>query len=108
MFGFLNKLIEKLTGPPQFGARSPNWAKVRDKFIDSHPFCECCGGYEDLEVHHIIPFHIDRSLELEESNLITLCRPHHLLLGHLMSWKSFNRAVRQDADTWRNKIRVRP
>ncbi len=59
-----------------------------------------------MQVHHIIPFHLcslaDRKdLELDERVLMTLCdetvNSHHLLLGHLKDWKSYNLDVRQDA-----------
>jgi 5-methylcytosine-specific restriction endonuclease McrA len=53
-----------------------------------------------LQVHHIKPFHLHPHLELEPTNLITLCevkgRDHHLLLGHLDEWASYNERVRED------------
>lgn len=48
---------------------------------------------EHLNVHHKVPFHIAPELELEESNLITLCmsedRHCHLLIGHGDSFKAY-------------------
>jgi 5-methylcytosine-specific restriction enzyme A len=47
-----------------------------------------CGGTKKLQVHHIYPVHISPRLELEPSNLITLCRAKkygldcHLFIGH--------------------------
>ena len=93
-------------------ARSPQWPTVRRHYLDSHPTCAACGATETeaaLEVHHVRPFHVDPSLELDPSNLITLCRSgadHHLHVGHdpdgpdgplPPSWKRENKNVRRDA-----------
>lgn len=80
--------------------RSSEWAEVRDNFLLSHPNCAACGGTEKLQVHHIIPFHVDESLELEEDNLITLCMGKnecHLEIGHGDSWRCYNPKVKDDA-----------
>jgi hypothetical protein len=45
----------------------------------------------------VIPFHIRPNLELDPSNLITLCRGHHLYVGHNGNWKLWNPRVREDA-----------
>jgi hypothetical protein len=85
-------------------------------------------GYKGrkLQVHHIKPFHLHPNLELDPGNLITLCeargRDHHLLLGHLDAWDSYNEHVREDvkhfyrksaaqirADLrWQKKVMQRP
>ena len=88
--------------------RSPKWGTVRREYLKTHPFCEVCGGDDDLDIHHCVPFHLKPMLELEEINLITLCTPHHLLFGHYMSWKSWNEYVRDDAVAWRTRILNRP
>ena len=96
-----------------FGAiRSSKWSGVRNAFIKEHPLCEVCGRRGTLlrpnEVHHVIPFHKDPSKETDWDNLMTGCREHHLLVYHLMSWKSWNESARSDASLWRNKIINRP
>jgi len=89
--------------------RSPNWKKVRDKYLKNHPLCEICGSNTKLHVHHIIPVHVDKNKELEEDNLITLCGQHcHFVFGHLMSWRSYNSNVRADAEFFKSKILNRP
>lgn len=89
--------------------RSPKWRTVRKKFLLEHNKCEACGTTKDLEIHHIVPVHIDPTLELEESNLITLCsKSCHLLFGHFMDWKSHNPQVEKDCLMLRDKIRNRP
>ena len=58
-----------------------------------------------MQVHHILPFHFcillgRPDLELDQRNLITLCQgtsDHHLLLGHLDDWQSYNHTAKQDA-----------
>ena len=54
-----------------------------------------CGWDKKLQVHHIIPRHIDKSLELEWGNLITLCRECHFRFGHFLDWKKYNRYIEE-------------
>ena len=84
--------------------RSPKWETVRKNFVKKHPKCEVCGTDQKLNVHHIKPFHLDKSLELEPSNLITLCIDHHFLFGHLCDWRAINENVVSDVEMWKQKI----
>ncbi len=107
--------------------RSPEWPRVEKEHLLREPACVACGHKgHGLQVHHIRPFHLHPQLELDPNNLITLCeiegREHHLLLGHLDEWESFNEHVRHDvkhffrksaahirADlTWQKKVMQRP
>lgn len=94
--------------------RSTKWTQVRKKFLESNPKCAVCGNIKKLEVHHKKPFHKHPELELNESNLITLCESKkngvtcHLLFGHLGNYKSINTRVDEDVKTWNNKINNRP
>lgn len=64
-----------------------------------------CGRDNDLEVHHIEPFHSNPSKELDPANLITLCGdPCHLVHGHLMNWSRCNPEVREDCVRYRAKL----
>jgi 5-methylcytosine-specific restriction endonuclease McrA len=87
--------------------RNREWDKLQRRFLKQHPLCAVCGT-KHPEVHHIKPFHLFPSLELEESNLIALCFEHHLLFGHLMSYKSYNPNVLEDVQIYKEKIRARP
>lgn len=93
--------------------RSGQWPRVREAHLAKHPTCAVCGGKERLEVHHIKPFHLHPELETSMDNLITLCESgadganHHLLFGHLGSFRSFNPDVVRDAKTWLKKIQGR-
>lgn len=76
-------------------ARSPKWGTVRKQFLLENPECAVCGKKSTLlstnEIHHCIPFSQKPALELEKSNLITLCREHHFEFGHCsLSWKCYN------------------
>ena len=62
--------------------RSPQWRKVRAEHLAVESQCAACGEEDDLEVHHIVPFNEKPELELEPTNLITLCRHCHWRLGH--------------------------
>jgi 5-methylcytosine-specific restriction endonuclease McrA len=98
----------------QGSKRSGKWPKVRAEHLKNNPTCAVCGGNKHLEVHHKKPFHLNRDLELDPSNLITLCENQndgvncHLLFGHLGSFKSFNENVEFDSKSWNSKIKSRP
>lgn len=85
-------------------ARSPKWETVRRHYIKSHGECEACGTRVGLNVHHIKPFHLFPELELDQSNLITLCRKHHFEIGHKKDWSDYNINVRADAVKLRNSL----
>ncbi|GHO61561.1 hypothetical protein KSC_004530 [Ktedonobacter sp. SOSP1-52] len=88
--------------------RSPEWARVAKEHRLREPACVACGYRgKDLQVHHIKPFHLHPHLELDPHNLITLCevrgRDHHLLLGHLDAWSSYNEHIRDDVKRFYRK-----
>lgn len=82
--------------------RSPQWPKVRSEFLRRHGKCEACGTRNDLNVHHVKPFHLYPEKELDPTNLITLCRDCHLRYGHAcdahgrVNWSCENPNVRED------------
>lgn len=80
--------------------RASGWWRVRSAHIARQPECACCGRATKLEVHHIKDFSNNPALELEPSNLVTLCRNGtqcHLAFGHLGNWKRANEHVIDDA-----------
>lgn len=104
-------------------ARHPLWHRCEREFLAAFPVCAACIPGQNLpgavQVHHIWPFHWIKLLgfpwlELDFRNLIGLCeaehaRPaedHHLLLGHLLSFKSNNPNVREDASLFRGMARA--
>lgn len=70
---------------------STAWKKKRKRIIERDNYCcqRCLAkkgkiNYEELEVHHIIPrikTLNERSLWLEDNNLITVCRTCNMVLG---------------------------
>jgi 5-methylcytosine-specific restriction endonuclease McrA len=107
----IREAIDIFTGKAPEGARrSKEWAKVRKAHLQLYPACACCGGTKKCEVHHIIPFHVCQELELMAHNLLTLCEAKkcHLAMGHLYSYKSYNKEVLQDLEYWKTKISKRP
>jgi len=90
--------------------RNPDWPKLRRRFKKKHPECAVCGARSggNNVVHHIKPYQWHKELEMEESNLITLCKSHHLTFGHLADYKSHNENVVEDAAIWRERIKNRP
>lgn len=87
--------------------RSAHWETVKNKFLEKNAVCAACGPARSpkkaLQVHHRQPFHYcvlagRPDLELDFRNLITLCETeagegadnHHVLLGHLSEFHSYN------------------
>ena len=93
----MNRLMQyaadKIQGKPE-GLRSPKWDKVQKAHLEKEPVCQWCGSVKALNVHHIQPFHVNPSLELDQNNLITLCRPCHFSAGHFCNWKGYDKKVK--------------
>lgn len=93
---FLRRLPQ---GPQYLGVmRAGRWDTVRDAHVKGQPACAVCGTKSGVEVHHVRPYHLFPELELDPTNLITLCREHHLWWGHLGDFKSWNPEVRRWID----------
>lgn len=88
--------------------RSPEWTSVRKKHLLSQPCCMACGSCKKIQVHHIEPFHVNPSRELDLTNLITLCPNCHFIFGHLMDYSSWNVDVINDCSVYLNKVKNRP
>jgi 5-methylcytosine-specific restriction protein A len=94
-------------------SRSPQWPAVRKKHLSNHSTCAVCNGTKKLEVHHKQPFHKRPDLELDSSNLITLCENLsyglncHLLIGHLGSYRDINSNIDKDVKAWHQKLKSR-
>ena len=110
MKNLIKNALQRLTGQIPKGAprRSSKWPKVEKDHLVLHPSCALCESKKDLNVHHIKPYHLFPELELEHTNLVTLCRKHHLLFGHFENWKSYNENVPTDAGDWNKRIKARP
>src|SRR3990167_10633782 len=96
-----------------FGAaRNSKWKSVREHHILLNPRCAVCDKKGKFlrpnAVHHIKVFHLNPSEELNPDNLITLCAVHHLWVGHLGDFSSWNESVIMDAEVWKKKILNRP
>lgn len=93
---------------PSCLARAPGWSKLAKEHLAAFPRCACCGSRKDVVPHHKVPVHVRGDLELDPTNLITLCPCCHLLVGHLKHWRSWNPDVVLDAAEWQDKILRRP
>lgn len=111
-------------------SRSTLWPGVERAFLKQHPSCAVCESRVGLNVHHRVPFSycipLGRpDLEFDVRNLVTLCTrgsDHHLLLGHLDLFASYNPTLEEDIQTftsktaddirkdrtWKAKVRERP
>jgi len=109
----VNKLLNFIHNiiPPgtTFGIkRSGKWYSIRKSFLENNPQCAFCTKTKDLQVHHIIPVHINPELELDISNFMTLCSHDHFTIGHFCNWSSYNITVIEDCDLFRQRIIQRP
>lgn len=108
----IRHLLDVLQGKAKPGQRrSGEWPRVRAAHLKKHPTCAVCGGTAKLEVHHRVAFHERPSLELDPTNLITLCESGHrgvnchLWFGHLGNFQHINPGVELDAARWWRKLR---
>lgn len=85
--------------------RSSTWAKVKKEHLRHQPCCRACGRKRRLAVHHIKPYHLFPELELDPTNLMTLCRHCHLVFGHFGNFKAFNPNAVRDAINHNLKLR---
>lgn len=97
---FVKLASDILKGKPA-KLRSPEWPEVEHRHLAEEPACQWCGSRVKLQVHHIAPFHLHPELELDDTNLITLCEEGgdancHFIHGHDRDWKSFVATVRAD------------
>jgi len=107
VFGFLKRLVARREATPQDGlyGRSWKWSSVRATHLEREPRCIACGRDKGLEVHHVVPYHLDPSRELDASNLVTLCAdPCHLVFGHCLSWRRWNPSVREDCGAFAKRL----
>lgn len=80
--------------------RSPKWPHVRELHLAHNPTCAACGSPVHAQVHHVKPFHLNPMLELDASNLITLCMDTnecHERVGHGDDFKAYNPMIRAHA-----------
>ncbi|MEK7124119.1 MAG: HNH endonuclease signature motif containing protein, partial [Patescibacteria group bacterium] len=108
---WIKYLWRKLVDPGSLGGkRSSGWREFREKYIKKYcPFCGRKGSLlVRLELHHIMPFHLDPSLELDPTNVETFCRYCHFEFAHLKSFQSFNKDILKDVEIYQEKIRNRP
>lgn len=110
----LTKLKDLIAGKASLDSptRSSKWRSVRAAYLRIHPCCAVCGGTRSINVHHIQPFHTHPELELDPSNLITLCESGkkglncHLLVGHLGNFRNINTESVNDSIIWSEKLKI--
>jgi 5-methylcytosine-specific restriction endonuclease McrA len=95
----IRDIKDRLSGRvPPGTKRAGGWHTLQKKVIANVGKCEACPSKKKLEVHHVLPFHLNPERELDVTNLIVLCRRCHQFLGHLDDWKAYNPFVRKDAE----------
>jgi len=100
----IRKLKSKIHETKKSHLRSPKWDDVRNMHLTLHGECAACGSKDELQVHHIKPFHLHPELELKLDNLVTLCMSEydcHLSIGHGGSFKAYNPNVLEDVEMFK-------
>jgi 5-methylcytosine-specific restriction enzyme A len=69
--------------PPSSERYSPNWGKIRRHYLISHPYCDACGTWHNLTVHHRDGVRSNN----DWSNLQTLCKSDHMRLEAMKGGK---------------------
>lgn len=93
--------------------RSSKWPDVRDWCIERDGgCCQICGERRRkyLRGHHKTPFHVAPHLELDPSNVTTLCEGPvfncHLFFGHLGNFATkYNPTIDEDILIWQPKMK---
>lgn len=59
--------------------RHGSWRRLRERLRLARGIwrCEQCGAVAALEAHHVVPVSVDRTRELDPSNIRFLCVPCH-------------------------------
>ena len=90
--------FKALTIPTQW-----QMTKAKRAYKKEHAICAVCGVEKDLEVHHVIPVHVDSTKACDPDNFITLCdwRNHgcHYIWGHHRNFRTkWNPYIRSFAE----------
>ena len=73
---------------------------AKRKYLKANHCCAITGIKKELlnghkvQVHHIIPCHVDISKACDPDNLITLTRECHFTAGHCFSWRKYNGSIK--------------
>ncbi len=67
----------------------PGWSHVARAEIARQPYCSFCSSARKLQVHHVVPLHVDSSKGATPSNLMVLCQPCHLYEAHCGDFQRF-------------------
>ena len=103
---------------PFTSKRSDRWESFAKKCKGEHPQCAYCGEYGDdkaIEAHHKHAFELmsasqrgsdEPGGELDPANIILLCRPDHLAIGHNGNFKTSNPNVEADCKSHSDELKA--
>ena len=99
-----NYNLHKQSHPHHYSTIADKWESFEHTYYKTHPKkCAACNERLHIDLHHIIPRHINPSLIFTESNLTPLCRCDHFRIGHHKNWDTYNPNVTTDSKTF-NKL----
>ena len=102
--------VHKRRHPEVYDKIKERWEEFEREYWKKHPnekYCHICGERRNVELHHIVPRHVDPSRIFDESNLIPLCRCCHFRFGHLCNWDLWNPFIVDDAKDLREFLNQR-
>ena len=83
--------------------RSSGWGPWLKAFLKGKS-CIACGQREGLTGHHVVPYHLDPSREMDPKNVEPMCSDRcHLVHGHFNDFSLSNPTVREDCAAYRVK-----
>ena len=76
--------------------------KAKRAYATTHPECAICGNPNNIEIHHVIPVHIDITMSCNFKNFVSACDSNnngcHRWLCHFGDFKNkWNLNIRQYA-----------
>ena len=83
---------------------TPRWRALREEKLAKNPICEICGGYQDLEIHHVNPVTKEQLEDNDEaalypplSKMVTLCTSDHAKLTRSVPAREITASQEWDA-----------
>lgn len=62
--------------------------KIREEMAKADPLCRRCRILDGVDIHHVVPVHVDPSRALDRGNVTLLCEPCHNAMHSEQGWQT--------------------